>query len=200
MSSEDEAEQQTPVVVAPPPQPQQRTGGQAIAEALSKVNGSLIEPTKSGKGNFGNAYVTLPQLLEVLRGPLNDAGLSVQQHVSSDGKHLLTEIRHVSNESHTTAYPILETPGKGQQRNWGFQSAVTYARRYALMMLFGLSGDDEVEETKKGAVKISESKQGATPADGEGIMPLVVKQASTTTTADEMESIVLTYSADEASF
>ena len=88
-----------------PPQPSRPqptlSGGQAIAEALAKVNGSLIEPTKSGKGNFGNAYVTLPQLLEVLRGPLNDAGLSVQQHVSSDGKHLLTEIRHVSNESHT---------------------------------------------------------------------------------------------------
>ena len=172
-----------------PPQPSRPqptlSGGQAIAEALAKVNGSLIEPTKSGKGNFGNAYVTLPQLLEVLRGPLNDAGLSVQQHVSSDGKHLLTEIRHVSNESHTTAYPILETPGKGQQRNWGFQSAVTYARRYALMMLFGLSGDDEIDEAKKGAVRIATVQKGATVADGEGLMPLV---QTTTTTQDDSET------------
>ena len=44
-----------------PPQPRPQptlSGGQAIAEALAKVNGSLIEPTKSGTGPY--THLTLP--------------------------------------------------------------------------------------------------------------------------------------------
>ena len=52
-------------------------------------------------------------------------------------------------------------------------------------MLFGLSGDDEIDEAKKGAVRIATVQKGATVADGEGFMPLVQQ---TNTTQDDSET------------
>jgi len=118
-----------------------------IANALVQCCGDLVEPVKHGVGNFRNTYVTLPTILELLRPVLFKHDLTVQQYPSSDGKSLVTAVMHKSGEAFTCTYPLAlpATVSKGGRPNWDLQSTISYARRYALMMVFQLAGDEEDE-------------------------------------------------------
>ncbi len=117
-------------------------------------------PTKSG-GSYSYSYADLGDVLEAVRPVLNEHGLSVAQSpITEDGKvGVLTYIYHTSG--HFEQFGPLFLPAGNDARGAG--SAVTYARRYALCAVLGISPDDdddgeaasEPEEPERTEVEVS---------------------------------------------
>ena len=92
--------------------------------------------------HFGSAYTTLASALDAVLPALNTHGLAVAQqtHVGDTGVVMLrTTVLHVSGEWIASEYPIQPTKPDPQ----GYGSALTYARRYALMALVGIAPEDD---------------------------------------------------------
>ena len=84
-------EQQQDVTMPTPPVSPIMLGGQAISKALAQVNAVGAQPRTTAVGHFKNKYAPLEEILGVLKQPLADAELSVQQHISPDSQYLITE-------------------------------------------------------------------------------------------------------------
>ena len=180
-------EQQQDVTMPTPPVSPIMLGGQAISKALAQVNAVVTQPRTPAVGHFKNKYAPLEEILGVLKQPLADAELSVQQHISPDSQYLITEVRHINNESHTTYYPLMIAAKSNRAPHFELQSVATYARRYALMMIFGLCGDeDEGEGLPKEPTKTKDQKKQplSPPADGETLQNIINSSATTTTEED----------------
>lgn len=93
--------------------------------------------------HFRNKYVSLPKLLETVRPVLNKAGLVLTQTptFTSDGTHALrTRILHADSGEYLEDTMILLL---GKQDAQGQGSAITYARRYAILSMLGLAGEED---------------------------------------------------------
>lgn len=112
-----------------------------LVEALSKAQGAMNHAEMDGKGNFGK-YATLASLWQAARKPLTDNGLAVIQTTDVDpdgGLWLTTTLAHTSGEwiaGNLPVRPVQNTPQ-------GVGSALTYARRYGLGAIAGMSADDD---------------------------------------------------------
>ena len=131
---------------------------------------------KSGiNPHFKNRYVPLEELLQTVLPILNAHGfILTQTPCISDGQPALkTELLHPSGGIVTGTMLLLCAKDDPQ----GQGSAITYARRYSLMSLMGLTADvdDDAEKTRtNGATPVSRpagGQQRATPPtyDGERI-------------------------------
>lgn len=113
-----------------------------LAKALS-VAQSQIKPAIKESENpfFRSKYADLASVWDVCREPLSKNGLSVSQLIS-DGDDVVTVVTllmHVSGqwlESELSLVPKDKTPQ-------GVGSAITYARRYALSAIVGVSTEDD---------------------------------------------------------
>jgi hypothetical protein len=117
------------------------TESSKIADALCKAQ-SLMKSAKFNRQNphFKNKYADLTSILEAIRKPLCDNGLSVTQttQINDHGLVLLTTLRHSSGETIVSEYPL---PLGGKPQEIG--SALTYARRYCLSAIVCLSADED---------------------------------------------------------
>lgn len=97
--------------------------------------------TKGG-GSFSYAYLTLEKLLEQTVPILNKHGLALLQYpCSEDGRYALkTELRHSSGDAVSTVFPLAVAADAPSQT---VGSALTYARRYSLLSMLGLSADED---------------------------------------------------------
>lgn len=116
-----------------------------LAEALSKAQ-SQIEGAKEDCKNpfFKSNYADLTSVWNACRKPLTQNGLSVIQTVESkeDKLILVTTLAHSSGQWIKSHLPIIIT--KFDPQTVG--SAMTYARRYALAAIAGVSPlDDDAE-------------------------------------------------------
>ncbi len=97
-------------------------------------------PTKSG-GSYSYNYADLADVLDAVRGPFSENGLSVMQTAFSDGMvvGVVTRIMHLSGQwiEGTLSLPCADT--KPQT----IGSAITYARRYSLSPMAGIASDDD---------------------------------------------------------
>lgn len=127
--------------------------GAALALALSKTQNALRSvgkdrdvEVKSEKGRYSFRYATLAAIWDVIRKPCADNGLAIVQFptVDLDGRRVSVETRvmHVSGESlvNVCVLPCL------RQDPQGIGAVITYARRYSLSALLGVTQDDENEE------------------------------------------------------
>lgn len=93
--------------------------------------------------HFKSKFVSLPSLLETVRPVLNGAGLVLTQApcVLPDGQPgLRTRIMHAETGEHIEdTMPLILSKQDAQAQG----SAITYARRYALMAMLGLAGDED---------------------------------------------------------
>lgn len=110
-----------------------------IAIALGKFQATVPPVLKKGKNPyFRSNYATLDDILETVRKPLEDNGISFSQFPSGENS-LTTIIMHISGEylqSTIKMAPKDETPqGQG--------SAITYMRRYALSAVLGIATEDD---------------------------------------------------------
>jgi hypothetical protein len=130
-----------------------------LAAALCKAQ-SQMEGAKKNSSNphFKNSYADLESVWDACRKPLTDNGLAVIQAPEGEGDHVVLEtmLVHTSGEYISRRLPIRPTKNDPQ----GVGSAITYARRYALMAMVGLAPEDDDGEAASG--RGSSPKGGAT--------------------------------------
>jgi len=119
----------------------------ALAESLAKAQGVMV-PAKKGAENpfFKSKYADLASVWDVCRGPLSENGLSIVQAIAvpAPGETILqTILLHTSGQLIVSSYPV--KPVKDDPQGMG--SAITYARRYALMAMIGIAPEDDDGES-----------------------------------------------------
>ena len=120
----------------------------SLAEALAAFQKEHHAAGKDGSANYGT-YTTLAGGLSAAQ-PATKYGLSHVQTfdhlVLGDQKVitiLVTTLMHTSGQSIKSELPFPElVPNRGNIMQ-ALGSAVTYARRYALLAIYGLAGDDD---------------------------------------------------------
>lgn len=113
-----------------------------LAAALCKAQAQIEGATK-GKVNpaFRSKYADLASVWDACREALTTHGLSVAQfgRTTEAGAVLVTRLLHVSGEFLEGEVPLLNSKGDMQ----GLGSALTYARRYGLAAMVGVSPEDD---------------------------------------------------------
>jgi hypothetical protein len=111
-----------------------------ITTALTKMHVSYKK--ESNNPFFKSKYASLGTILEAIREPLADNGLSVNQGAKPDGTGNIvieTLVSHTSGEwIQTETFIPIE---KAEPQKAG--SAITYGRRYALELFFCMSAEDD---------------------------------------------------------
>lgn len=110
-----------------------------LATALCKFQGAVETVRKEATNPFFKSkYASLANILDVIRKPLFENGLSFVQLPA--GEHSLTTmLMHVSGEWIEETYSM--TPTKNDPQGLG--SVITYQRRYALGAVLGLNIDED---------------------------------------------------------
>lgn len=110
-----------------------------LATALCSFQESIETVRKTNTNPFFKSkYASLSDILEVIRQPLADNGLSFVQFPSGE-YGLTTLLMHVSGEWISDSYKM--TPTKNDPQGAG--SVITYQRRYALGAILGLNIDED---------------------------------------------------------
>jgi hypothetical protein len=119
-----------------------------LAAALAKAQGAIKGAVKaSDNGFYKTKYADLPAVMDACRMALSSNGIAVVQttDLADRGQAdavLVTTLIHSSGQWISGNYPI--RPAKGDPQ--GFASAVTYARRYALMAIAGVVAENEDDD------------------------------------------------------
>lgn len=115
----------------------------ALAAALAAFQGQAHGAAKNAANpHLKNKYADLSSIWEAIREPLSSNGLSVVQ-LPAPGENgtlkLVTRLLHSSGEwiESEIAMPL------GKQDPQGYGSALTYARRYGLSALLGITQEDD---------------------------------------------------------
>lgn len=116
-----------------------------LAQALAAFQATHHSASRSGRGNYGQ-YVTLADALQAVQ-PATAFGLAHAQTMHYLGEGLMsirTTLMHVCGERIESDLPI-PVRFEGGRGNVMQQlgSALTYARRYGLLSIYGLAGDDD---------------------------------------------------------
>lgn len=118
----------------------------SLDKALLEARRMMTMPTKNSTAEMGNRgkyrYADLAGVLDTVTGPLLDNGILLRQFPSTQESQwvLTTELTHAeSGETKSFTFPLLVAKQDAQ----GFGSSVTYARRYAILGLLGLSPEDD---------------------------------------------------------
>jgi len=133
-----------------------------IATALSKAQGEFAAVERGAVGQEGNRrfrYADLDAFLCVCRPVLARHGLAIiQRPLQTDGAliHLQTIITHASGQ--WISGELVVKPDHDGPKAMG--SAITYARRYSLQSMLGLSAaDDDGDAASKSATAIDTLRQ-----------------------------------------
>lgn len=131
-----------------PAQPDRAELFTALAEAQKQIVNAEHD-AEADAGSYQYKYATLAAVLNAVRGPLADNGLSLIQITDDPGQGMLgirTILAHSSGQ--TISDHITMSPPKMDPQ--GIGSCRTYMRRYAAMAICGIAGahDDDAEATK----------------------------------------------------
>lgn len=112
----------------------------ALVECQAQL-GNIGKAQTANVGQFTYHYADLASILATVRPVLAAAGLAVTQTAEVEGDNVLiwSTILHRSGE-YVMARPLSLPAGKTAQQTG---SAITYARRYALLALLNLGTDDD---------------------------------------------------------
>lgn len=116
---------------------------QNLAAALAKFQEEIKNPANSADNPFFKSkYAPLNDVLNLVRPILTKHGLSVLQSPSGDGQNIIvtTLLLHSSGEWIETEPLVLKADKPTAQ---GAGSAITYARRYAISAVLGISSEDD---------------------------------------------------------
>ena len=137
-----------------------------IAKAMAQFQSEVKNPANTANNPFFNSkYAPLSDVLNLVRPILTKHGLSVLQSPSGDGEFITvtTLITHESGEW-IESDPLTLRADKATAQGAG--SAITYARRYALSAMLGISSedDDDGNYASEKASQTSKSEEKATKA------------------------------------
>ena len=125
-----------------------------IATALKDFQQKGVTVSKDGTNpHFGSKFTSLDNIIETIRAPLGECGLSFAQFPDADG--LTTILMHTSGEwmKATANLHLAKEDPQGQG------SGYTYGRRYALSAMLGLAADEDDDADR--ATRPSQSRQEA---------------------------------------
>lgn len=116
-----------------------------LATALAKAQGEMKNAGKTSDNPFFKSkYADLAEILNAVREPLSKYGLSISQLYDGMGVPdktitVTTLLMHSSGQyiGNTANYPVAKADIQG------VGSAITYARRYSLAAILGLSQEDD---------------------------------------------------------
>lgn len=114
-----------------------------LATALAKFQGEIKNPSNTAINPFFKSkYSPLDTVLNTVRPILSKHGLSIIQAPSGDGESIIvaTTLLHSSGEWMEFPNLVLKADKATAQ---GAGSAITYARRYALSAILGISSEDD---------------------------------------------------------
>lgn len=116
-----------------------------LAPALTTAQAEMVNAPKETRGQVGNAvryYTDLPTITDLVRPVLARHGLCFTQFPSGGGDGTVTVTTRIIHSSGEWMEGELSMPcsGNGAQ---GVGSAITYAKRYALMAVLGVAADDD---------------------------------------------------------
>ncbi len=129
----------------------------AIAAALAKAQGELINPEKSlvatigpdgpGAAERSFRYAPLSSGLDIVRKTLSQHEIATVQTTAIDQTagivNLTTVLAHASGEWIASDWPVCAISETTTPHRMG--AALTYARRYALFTLVGIAGEDDLD-------------------------------------------------------
>jgi hypothetical protein len=149
------------------------TWGPDLAAAFAAAQAKMPDITKGrkakvemkGGGSYSYSYADLSDVLEAVRPILGAHGLFVSQDCIRRAGMIdtYTTLGHTSGQ-HVTFGPMSFDAG-GTPQTAG--SAVTYARRYALLAALGLATEDDDGQAAAQAPKQAQRKQSPHPPEGE---------------------------------
>lgn len=117
----------------------------SLACALSKAQ-SVIESVGKDKQAYGYKYADLASCLQAVKKPLSDNDLSISQLVSQDKDNkpvLVTLLIHSSGQWLKSIFGIETVMMKQCNSLQQIGAGITYARRYALSAIVGLTQEDD---------------------------------------------------------
>ena len=129
----------------------------AIAAALAKAQGELANPEKSltatirspfpREGDRTFRYAPLSTGLDIVRKSLGRHEIATVQTTAIDNEagliRLTTILAHSSGEWMSSDWPVCAITETAAPHRMG--AALTYARRYALFTLVGITGEDDLD-------------------------------------------------------
>lgn len=134
-----------------------------VAGALVKAQKDLTNPAMTGTNpHFKSAYATLPAILDHIRPVLAKHGLAAMQSAGGEDlgtARIVTRILHESGEF-VESEPLILQGQKSDAQGTG--SAITYGRRYSLLSMLGIAGDDD-DDGNAAARSGNGGKPAATP-------------------------------------
>lgn len=114
-----------------------------LATALAKAQGQMGAAKKDAENPFFKSkYADLGSVINAIKGPLSDNGLSYTQFPIREGEAagVVTRLLHASGQWMESEYTLPLAKFDSQ----AVGSAFTYARRYALQAIAGIpAGDDD---------------------------------------------------------
>jgi hypothetical protein len=128
----------------------------AIAAALAKAQGELINPEKSLTATIRSPftretdrtfrYASLSSGLDIVRKALGKHEIATVQTTAIDNEagliRLTTVLAHSSGEWVSSDWPVCPV---GETAAHKMGAALTYARRYSLFTLVGIAGEDDLD-------------------------------------------------------
>ena len=129
----------------------------AIAAALAKAQGELINPEKSLTATIRSPfpreadrtfrYASLATGLDIVRKALGKHEIATVQTTAIDHEagliRLTTVLAHSSGEWVSSDWPVCPVGETAAPHKMG--AALTYARRYSLFTLVGIAGEDDLD-------------------------------------------------------
>ena len=129
----------------------------AIAAALAKAQGELINPEKSLTATIRSPfpreadrtfrYASLSTGLDIVRKALGKHEIATVQTTAIDHEagliRLTTVLAHSSGEWVSSDWPVCPVTETAAPHKMG--AALTYARRYSLFTLVGIAGEDDLD-------------------------------------------------------
>ncbi len=131
-----------------------------LLEALSKMQGMLDNAKKESKNPyFKSKYADLANCIDTAKKPMAECGLSLTQHCSFKNNQVqcVTILGHTSGQliASTLNVPVAKMDAQG------IGSAITYARRYSMTAVIGLTQKDDDGESSVIHEEESEEEQGS---------------------------------------
>ena len=113
-----------------------------LASALAKAQAKFKPaPFDSKNPHFQNKYASLTSIIESIKGPLADNGLSFVQCIVTEGEKtgVQTTLFHSSGQFISSSFNLLIE----KQNMQGLGSAITYGKRYGLSAMLGIVSDED---------------------------------------------------------
>lgn len=175
----------------------------SLAQALSKFQKDVENPKYDAKNpQYGSNYATLGNVINTIRKPLAENGLSYIQEsfVTEDGLHVGVRLLLMHESGEFIEFDPLILPAfkfaKGGGKTYDAQSAgigITYGRRYSLTSALGISSESDDDANGISGQQPDKKQPDKKPAQKKNYPPKQDKPADNgpepTISADDLKAV-----------